>query len=354
MSGSPAPSPLRFLPPIAVAAALGVAAVGLFQVRAEVSDLRTAAAADRKALQEILAEVTRLRIEQSAGMKGPQALLEKLRTYAPLLTSARTAEPDYRNAQKEMEAVLRAFGALGADAWQPVQDRLAALDPTKDFDEVKQLLRAAVAIDKDKAKALYRDILLGQKLPAPRLRWFVGAELAEIDRPLAQDLLRRVLLTESSRGFNPNHAAAFPGAVVPDPAALSATGFHNYVLAYARTQDPKLDDTLLMVLTRVEHDRMTVQECVKLLGERKYAPATGAIEKLYAQPPHGQEDPIFLNYCLEAIVAIRGADARPFLEAALPKASSELVQQRIQALLGKLAGGAPASSPPARSGETPK
>jgi len=194
-------------------------------------------------------------------------------------------------------------------------------------------------------------VLLGQRLPSPRLRWYVGGELAEIDRPLAQDLLRRVLLTESSRGYNPDHAAAFPGAVVPDRAALSTTGFHNYVLAYARTQDPRLDETLLMILGRAEHDRMTLQECVKLLADRRCADAAPAVEKLYGQPPFGQEDPIFLNYCLEAIVAIRGKDAQPFLEAALPKASSELVQKRIQALLGKLAGATPAE---ASSGSAPK
>ncbi len=351
MSGTPAPTPRRSLAPFAVAAAFAGAAAGLFALRTEVQDLRRAAEADRAALQEILAEVTRLRIEQSAGIKGPQALIEKLRTYAPLLTSARTAEPDYRNAQKEMDAILRAFGALGADAWQPIQDRLAGLETGKDFDEIKQLLRAAMAVDRTKGIALFRDVLLGQRLPSPRLRWYVGGELAEIDRPLAQDLLRRVLLTESSRGYNPDHAAAFPGAVVPDRAALSTTGFHNYVLAYARTQDPRLDETLLMILGRAEHDRMTLQECVKLLGDRRCADAAPAVEKLYGQPPFGQEDPIFLNYCLEAIVAIRGKDAQPFLEAALPKASSELVQKRIQALLGKLAGATPAE---ASSGSAPK
>lgn len=351
MSGTPSPSPRSPLAPLAVAAAIAAAGVGMFLLRDEVQGLRRQADADRATLQQILGEVTRMRIEQSAGTKGPQALLEKLRTYAPLLTSARTTEPDYRNAQKEMDAVLLAFATVGADGWQPIQDRLNGLDPSKDFDEIKQLLRAALAVDRTKAIALYRDVLLGQRLPSPRLRWFVGAELAEIDRPLAQDLLRRVLLTESSRGFNSDHAAAFPGAVVPDRAALSATGFHNYVLAYARTQDPRLDETLLMVLGRAEHDRMTVQECVKLLGERRSAAAAPVVEKLYHQPPLGQEDPIFLNYCLEAIVAIRGKDAQPFLEAALPKASSELVQKRIQALLGKLAGATPAE---ASSGGAPK
>jgi hypothetical protein len=315
-----------------------------------IDELRRDAATDRASLQEILGEVTRLRIEQSAGSKGPQALLEKLRTYAPLLTSARVAEPDYRSAQKELDAILRAFTAIGPDAMPPVQDRIAALDPAKDFDELKQLLRATIAIDRTKGLALYREVLLGQRLPSPRLRWFVASELTDIDRPLARDLLRRVLLTESSRGFNPDYAAAFEGAVVPDRAALSASGFHNYVLAYARTDDARTDETLLMVLGRSEHDRMTVQECIKTLGGRRCVAAAPIIEGFVRKPPGGQEDPIFLNHCYEALVAIRGADARAFLEAELARNQQDLVANRIQALLGRIAAGNAAPNVPAAGG----
>jgi hypothetical protein len=337
----------------ALALCLAVGGAAVYQVTAltrTIDELRRDAAADRASLQEILGEVTRLRIEQSAGSKGPQALLEKLRTYAPLLTSARVAEPDYRSAQKEMDAILRAFTAIGPDALPPVQDRIAALDPAKDFDELKQLLRATIAIDRMKGLALYREVLLGQRLPSPRLRWFVANELTEIDRPLARDLLRRVLLTESSRGFNPDYAAAFEGAVVPDRAALSASGFHNYVLAYARTDDDRTDETLLMVLGRTEHDRMTVQECIKTLGGRRCAAAAPLIEGFVRKPPGGQEDPIFLNHCYEALVAIRGADARAFLEAELARNQQELVANRIQALLGRIAAGKAAPAAPAAGG----
>lgn len=358
-AASPAASaaPRRAAGLLVVVLTLGMALVGgaAYQLAAlsrAVDGLRSEAAADRASLREILGEVTRMRIEQSAGAKGPQALLEKLRTYASLLTSARVTEPDYRSAQREMDAVLRAFATLGADAWQPVQDRLAALDPAKDFDEIKQLLRAAMAIDRAKGLLLYREVLLGQRLPSPRLRWFVAGELTDVDRPLARDLLRRVLLTESSRGFNPDYAAAFEGAVVPDRAALSASGFHNYVLAYARTEDDRTDDTLLMVLGRSEHDRMTVQECIKALGARRCAAAAPVIEGFVRKPPGGQEDPIFLNHCYEALVAIRGADARAFLEAELARNQQDLVAQRIQALLGRIAAGKPTpEAPPATDGK---
>ncbi|MFN9756425.1 MAG: hypothetical protein ACK58X_08430 [Planctomycetota bacterium] len=335
-----------------LALALGAIAAGILGYRQQclqdaIDDLRRESAADRATWREVLGEVTRMRIEQSAGSKGPQALLEKLRSYATLLTSARVTEPDYRAAQKEMEAILRAFAAIGADAWQPVQDRLAALDPSKAFDEIKQLLRAAMAIDRTKGTELFREVLLGRRLPSPRLRWYVAGELTDLDRPLAQDLLRRVLLTESSRGFNPDHAAAFEGAVIPDRAALSASGFHNYVIAYARTEDPRTDETLLMVLGRSEHDRMTVQECVRTLGARRCAAAAPVIEELVRKPPGTQEDPIFLNHCYESLVAIRGADAQSFLEGELARGRQDVVAQRIQALLGRIAGGTAAPTAPA-------
>lgn len=343
-AASPAAAPRRAAGLLVVFLAVGLGLVGgaayqLLALTRAIETLRSDAAADRASLREILGEVTRTRIEQSAGAKGPQALLEKLRTYASLVTSARVNEPDYRSAEKEITAVLRAFATLGADAWQPVQDRLAALDPAKDFDEIKQLLRASLAVDRAKGLVLYREVLLGQRLPSPRLRWFVAGELTDIDRPLARDLLRRVLLTESSRGFNPDYAAAFEGAAVPDRAALSASGFHNYVVAYARTEDERADDTLLMVLGRSEHDRMTVQECIKTLGARRCAAAAPIIEGFVRKPPGGQEDPIFLNHCYEALVAIRGADARAFLEAELARNQQDLVAQRIQALLGRIAAG---------------
>jgi hypothetical protein len=343
-AASPAPTSRRAEGLRAGLVALGFAAVAgagyqMHALARSIEGLRRDAVADRASLREILGEVTRLRIEQSAGSKGPQALLEKLRTYAPMLANARVTEPDYRSAQQEMEAILRAFVALGPDAWQPVQSRLAALDPSKDFDEVRQLLRAAVAIDRSRGIALFREVLLGQRLPSPRLRWFVAGELTELDRPLAQDLLRRVLLTESSRGFNPDYAAAFEGAVIPDRAALSATGFHNFVLAYTRTEDPRTDETLQMVVGRSEQDRLTVQECIKTLGARRCAAAAPVIESLFRKPPGGQADAIFLNHCLEALVAIRGDGARAFLEEQLAQSHQDLVAQRIQVLLGRIDAG---------------
>lgn len=291
--------------------------------------------ANTAVLEQILGEVTRLRVEQSASTKGPKGLLEKLRTYAPLLASSRTTDPDYQNAAKEMNAIMVAFASLGKDAWQPVQARLAELKPGSDFDEIKHLLRASVEIDQAEGTKLLQEVLLGQRLPAPRVRWYAAQELTRVDLPSAQKLLRRVLLTESSRGVNPDRAQAYGGGV-PDVAALATTGFHNFVIHYVATKDPELEDTLLQVIGRVEHDVITIQECVKALGENRCARAVPTIEKLFLNPPLKQENPIFLNHCIRALIDIQGREARPFLEQALLKSNVDTVAKFIRDQLAKL------------------
>lgn len=284
-------------------------------------------------LDEVLGEVTRMRIEQSAGAKGPRALLEKLRTYAPMLSNARVTEPDFQNARKEMMDILRAFGSLGEDAREPVLARLAQVSPQKDYDECRFLLDALLRIDPAVGKERLVEVLRGRLLPSPQMRWYAASKLTEIDRPLAQVELRRIVTSESNRGVNPDRSAQ--NAPVPDPAALATSGFHNFIIHYARTEDPKLDETLLMVMQRAEHDRMTVQECVKQLGEDRYQPAAPTLEKLYRSPPLQQDDPLFLNVVLEALVEIQDKSARPFLEAELAKATHEVVAKKIQSLLDK-------------------
>jgi hypothetical protein len=345
---APAPPPTRGLLLLSAVSAAGLlaAAAGMFWLAAGVAALETTLAVERaaqarrdEAFDQVLAEVTRLRIEQSTGLQGPQAMLERLRVYAPLAADSRTAEPDYRNAKKEMAAVQRAFRSLGKDAWAPIQARLAELDPAAHAEEIKALLEAGVAADRDAGLRQLRDVLLGHHLPSPKLRWFAAHALIQHDRPLAQATLRQVLLTESARGFNPAHAAAFPGAIVPDQAALSASGFFNFVVQYVRSGDPRAEDTLLQVVGRVDHDLRTVQECVKALGDLRSTKAVPVIERLYTDPPLQQHDPIFLSHCADALVAIQGAGAKQFLEQALAKTPHDLVGKRIQALLNDIANG---------------
>lgn len=324
-----------WLAPTAVAAALGALAYLQWQAHTSVQALHGAATANQKVLDEMYAELTRMRIEQSAGTKGPQALLAKLKVYAPLLNNSRVTEPDYQSARKEMEAILRAFGTHGADAWKPVQERLEQCKPEVDYDEIKWLLEAATRIDKDAGTKLVKEVLLGRKFPSPRLRWFAAELMTRVDQVQAQNLLRQILLTESSRGVDPARIAQY-GGVIPDKAALSATGFNNFVQWYVRSDDPRMDEVLQQVIARVEHDAITVQDCVKVLGMRKVAAAAPQIEKLYLNPPNQVENPIFLNHCLEALADIQGKACKPFLETALAKSTNEAITRRIQDLLHRI------------------
>lgn len=331
----PRPAVPSLLLPLLFVAALGAAAFAFWRQSEQLA--AQAAALDRShaVLDEILGEVTRLRIEQSAGIKGPQALLEKLHVYAPMASNARVSQPDYENAKKETDAILRAFETIGGDAWQAIQDRIAKLDVQKDHDEIKQLLEASIRVDPQAGTELVKEVLLGRRLASPRLRWYAADMLTRRDRPLAQLLLRQILSTESFRGINLERAQAY-GASLPDPSAYATTGFNNFVVAYVRTDDPQMDETLLQVIGRFEHDAITIQECIKALGERRCERAVEPIQRLYKNPPLNQANPLFLNHCLDALVEIQGAGARGFLETVLPDAPTDIVAKHIQFLLNKI------------------
>ena len=285
-------------------------------------------------LQSMLGEITRLRLEQSSVGKGPAALLEKLKVYAPLTADSRITEPDFQNARKELVAIVRAFEACGKDAWTPVTDRLREADPSKDFDEIKWLMEIAIRLDAPAGKQIAKDVLFGQRLPFPRLRWWAADLLISHDPPLAGQLLRQILLTESSRGVDITRSQGM-GLPVPDKAAFATTGFNNFVQRYIRSEDPKLDETLHLLLTRVEHDSITIQECIKELGKRQYTPALDSIKKVYDNPPNQQQNPLFLAICVRAIDEIEGKAAVEWLEERLKNAPTDTVASAIQNVLDK-------------------
>lgn len=289
---------------------------------------------NQESLDAVLGELTRMRIEQSSEGKGPQALLEKLRVYAPLTADARTTEPDFQNAKKELLAIVLAFESVGQAAWAPIIDRLGEVDASRDFNEIKYLLEILIRLDPPAGKQITKEVLQGHRLPFPRLRWWAADLLLSHDKPLAGNLLRQILLTESSRGIDVNRAMA-AGLQIPDPAAFATTGFNNYVQRYIRSEDPRLEDTLLMLLSRVEHDGVTIQECIKELAKRKSARALPTIKKVYDNPPHEQQNPLFLVICVRAVDDIEGKAAIPWLEQKLKTAPTDTVANAIQAVLDK-------------------
>lgn len=330
----PTASQLAAAAGLSVAAAAVFAGIRLGQLDARVSNLAEQLARRDADLAAIHGEVTRIRIEQSTGQQGPKGLLAKLATYAPMGSDARVAEPDYQNARKELDAVVRACKALGETAWQPIQNRLRELSPQQNFDEIRWLLEAALAVDPAQAKAQLREILLGLQLPAPRLRWFAARRLIELDKPLAGSLLRQILTTESSRGPDLDRAKAY-GMTVPDRAAYATTGFDAFVGYYVASDDPELEATLLAVLQRTEHDSITLMACVEELGKRRCRAAAEPIRKLFLDPPVGGSNPLLLVKCLDALDAILGKEARPFFEQALLGDLVPHVANHLKHLLSK-------------------
>ena len=339
-------APERRLPLAAALATVAAALAALAAYQASqngraLADQQAKLAAIEETTKEMLGEITRMRIEQSADGMGAAALLEKLQTYAPLMSDARVTEPDYQNAKKEVTAILRAFESLGKEAaWTPVMNRLQEADPRKDFDEVKWLLEAAVRLDLTAGKQLIKEVMLGQRLPNPRLRWFACRVMTARDIQLARQLMRQVLLTESSRGVNPDRAARY-NMVIPDQAAFAVTGFHNFVTRYLQTDDPETEATLMQLLGRVEHDQVTIQECVKELGRRKCKAATKMIKRLYDNPPLAQQNPLFFGHVIDAIATIEGKDSIGWLESKLPTAVTDVVAARIQNALDCVRAGRP-------------
>jgi len=312
---------------------------------AEVLTDRTNAAAEQ--LSIVAGEVTRFRLEQSAEGKGPAALLEKLQVYAPLVASARVAQPDYQAALKQMTAVLRAFKSVGADAYPLVLRRFDELSPKESFDEMRWLLEALVACDPKPGQRVVEEVLAGTRKPQPRLRWIAADLLTRIDKPAAQTALRRILLTESRRGIDPNRAVS-QNLPLLNPAAVAVTGFHNFVVHYLGTDDPQTNDTLVQVLQRSDQDSVTLKETIEALGERREVRADQRIEDLYRHPPDGTTDPLFMNKCLDALANIRGPDGvRPFLEEQLVSAQDDIVRSHLKYLLAKRDVAAAPPTPPA-------
>lgn len=339
---------------------LGIAAVlvlgRLDQRRAaeEQQLLQSRLTAAEAQLQILANEMTRFRIEQPAKGKGVDAVLEKLTAYAPQLTSAAVAEPQFRYAQKEMQAALRATASLGKAAFEPLRQRFLDLGPER-FDEKKWLLEAMVAADRARGTEFVNRVLEGHHREIPvsaRLRFYAADMLVlplqggfrdALDKRLGGLTLRGILRTESARGINPDRVAAY-NLPVPETNLVSAN-FENFVPRYLLSDDDEKGATLLMMLGRSEHDLKTIQECVKALGELKVKDAVPAIEKLYANQPVIRDNPIFQGHCLQALVDIQGEAARPFLQQALREAGNELTANRAKHLLEQLD-----APPPAKGG----
>ncbi|MFT4512014.1 MAG: hypothetical protein ACI89X_000638 [Planctomycetota bacterium] len=317
---------------IALIGAIGFAGYTLLQAETVLAAQSVQLKKVDETLEKMLGEITRMRLEQTSDGQGPLALMEKLKVYAPLTADARITEPDFHNARRELLAIVRAFESCGDDAWEPVTKRLREADAKEDFNEIKWLMEIAIRLDAKAGKQIAKEVLQGHRLPSPRLRWWAADLLVSHDPQLAGQLLRKILMTESSRGVNINR---MQGAAMPDRAAYATTGFNNFVQRYIRSGDSKLEETLTLLLTRIEHDAITVQECIKELGKRKSQQALASIKKVYDNPPLEQQNPLFLNICISAVDKIEGAACVAWMEEKLKTAPTDAVANAIQTVLDK-------------------
>src|SRR5690349_4693100 len=148
----PVSTPSRLLPVTVLAVVLAALCIVILDLRGKIVQLTERTQAAEQTLDKVLGEVTRTRIEQSVGGVGIHALMDKMAAYAPILTEANYAKPDFMAAQREMEAVLRAVQAIGTDAFAPLQAKLLKADPQKDFELQKLLLDAAMRADPEQGK----------------------------------------------------------------------------------------------------------------------------------------------------------------------------------------------------------
>lgn len=285
-------------------------------------------------VSEVRGVLQLLRYERGGG--GAHSLVEQLKFWAPKLQHATTPAAEMPEVKKKVGEIQDAIAVLGKDAWAPLEAAFTTSTSDSEDEFRRQCLAAFARLDKARGTALLVRLVKGiEQQVSPRLRLLACDELIQLDKQIAGSTLREVLTTQSSQGVNlnrlaPDYAAKIAASV---SGAAAWSGFFNLVGKYLATDDSDTDATLQMLLTRAEHDRTTVQECVKALGSRRCKDAAPRIRELFKSPPPPTDDPIFKNHCLEAISQIEGEAARSWFDEILRAETNPIVQTKLQDLL---------------------
>lgn len=260
---------------------------------------------------------------------GFKALLNHLMYWAPKLPVADVA----RGERDVIEAKLRSI--VDAMATRPDNYSLietAYLSPghltgqPMVSDEIRRwLLLAACGANHEQGSALIakttRKQLPGTIQVSARLRQQAIKILLEgqdDDRRLAGDLLHEILTQERDGGAQ----------------------FFNFVALYQGSGHPKIEHTMLMLLGRREHHRMTVQQAVDYLGRVKSKEAIEPLKRLFKTPPWRTGDnQIFRDKCLTALDGILGSEIEPFLKEMSRIETNAFVRNRIDLLRKKYSSG---------------
>lgn len=327
--------PERLLTPILLLAVLGGGLYGYLELRRRQGELevQSAAAAATAARTERLLTLMRFEQLDKNGL-GMGALLGQIREFAPVYVAPTTTAPERDAILVRLQSVIRAMGAIDPDdAWNALHRAFAATEPIAANEEtVRWILYGMVEVDPARAKPLLVELVRGlQQRATPNTRLFAADRLIDLDQALAGETLRGILEYQSASGVNERRmptelAREFPNAaqtIGPFP------GFYLFVQRFHRTGHPDLENVLMMILGRQEHDLVTVQECVRLLGEMRSRQAIGALQRLFDRPPGLQLNAIFRRHCLDALVAIQGDEICAFLRDKLRQEQDSLVRGKL-------------------------
>jgi len=260
---------------------------------------------------------------------GFQALLRHLMYWAPQLQTADVARGDHDVIEAKVRGIVEGMAAQ-ADNYPLIENaylsRGALTKDPETSDEVRRwLLLAARGADSKKGtdlivRTIRQDLPTGVPV-GQRLRWRAADILLsgrDEDKFLAGEVLYEILTSERDGDAQ----------------------FFQFVTRYQATGHPKVEQTMLMLLGRREHNRMTVQKAVEYLGRIKSKDAIDPVKTLFLTPPWRTGDNhLFRTNCLEALDKIMGSGIRPFLEEASRKEGNAFVRTRIDALRKKYSSG---------------
>jgi len=333
MSESRAP---RALLTVLVLLVLGATVAAWFDLRRRTDGLAESLTKAAEAQERLERAVQLFRFERGSKGLGVAALIEQLRYWAPLLDVSTTPQHEIPRIKQRVDDILSAFGDLGADAFDPLLAAFHAAVPGKDDELIRWLLQAMTTVDAERGKDLLVKCLRGFELPvSARVRVLAANRLVELEPAVAARVLGQIVEYESASGIDPHRLPADLQARVAAAKVPMAPMrmFFNFIDALVRAKPENLEDQLIMVATRPNEDRMTVQSCVKYLGDLKSQRAVKALKRLYESPPEMTMNPIFQNHCLDAIGKIEGAAACDYFRDSLRRRPDETVIAKLQELI---------------------
>ncbi|MEZ5963404.1 MAG: hypothetical protein R3F56_06110 [Planctomycetota bacterium] len=332
----PETRPNRFLLTLLVLLSLAATVAAWFDLRQR-NDVLVARLEASNAAQERLERAVQLfRFERGSKGLGVAALIEQLRHWAPLLDLSTTPQHEIPRIKQRVEDILSAFADLGADAFDALNAAWRSSIPGKDDELTRWILEAMARVDQPRTVDVLVTCLRGLEVPVSnRIRIQAGNQLLALDKARAAKELSGIVEYETAAGIDvgrlpPDIKQQLAASkVAPQPLRM----FFNLVDLLVAAQPEGLDDKLIMIATRPDQDRMTVQACVRHLGELKSKRAVKAIKRLYEKPPEMTLNPIFQNHCLDAIAQIEGADACDYFRDQLRKQPDESVATKLQSLI---------------------